>query len=463
MKRLGISLVALLFGIFLPTVLWAARGSHQAPKLLNLYLDSEISAVDREALVKWDLVVLDLDASWKYPDLLSDLRAKNPNLKILAYISASELAKARALSDPNSPGGKLASLVAEDDFMHTSDGHRLSWWPGAELMNVTERGKTQWSDKLAEFIRDQIEDDLWDGVFLDGAYGNIVWYYGDDIDFDQDAKTDEAYKVDAVWQAGMKNLLAKTRDAIGTEKLIFVNSGTVYSAQVDGVLFENFPRSGWNVVMRHYLATNTSSTRAWVSSLNVNTFNLETPANYQLMRFGLTSALLGDGYYSFDAGDAGHSRTWWYEEYDADLGKPISSATSSGTVWTREYERGFVVVNSGKKPQVVSLPKAFQKIKGRQDPLVNNGLLVTSVYVPAEDGLILLNPSLKADDKNGRLGLFTPPSYLNRTLFRLADYKTIITQPTCLQARPVGAEKTLACGFSTAQSIARSLLNQVYF
>lgn len=458
--------LALLFGVW-PANAFAVRDLPGMPKLLNLYLDSNIKLEDRGKLWKWDLVVLDMDTAWQNPDLIPELRAKNPAIKILAYVSAGEIATARSKSDPNSPGNILARSVSEEFFMHKSDGNRLSWWPGAQLMNATESGKLangkRWSDVLAKFTSETlIKSGSWDGVFLDAAYSDIVWFFGNDIDINQDRKADNSADVNSAWQAGMKNLLTKMRTAIGQDKIIISNSSNDYAEHVDGVLYENFPRHGWALTMQAYL--NATSTPGSFVSLNTNTMNLETPKNYQLMRFGLASALLGDGFYSFDAGDAGHSRTWWYDEYDVNLGQPLSKAKNIGNIWTREYEGGFVLVNSGKKPEKFVLPEKLKKIDGQQDRKVNDGSYVKKVEMPAEDGLILLKMETGSVAEKTVLQLVTPPAhFVKKFIAEFGQIKNSVEHPICLQQRRAGAVKTSACGFSIVRSIAQSLLYRVYF
>jgi len=56
----------------------------------------------------------------------------------------------------------------------------------------------------------------------------------------------------------------------------------------------------------------------------------------------------------------------------------------------RDFERGIILNNPGSIPQVVDLHGTFQKLRGHQDPSINNGQLITSVTLPGRDGLVLL-------------------------------------------------------------------------
>jgi hypothetical protein len=63
-------------------------------------------------------------------------------------------------------------------------------------------------------------------------------------------------------------------------------------------------------------------------------------------------------------------------------------------VWRRDFTNGIALVNpKGNGMQTVQLGGTFVKIKGTQDPSVNNGQTVTSVTLQDRDGIILLRQS----------------------------------------------------------------------
>jgi Hypothetical glycosyl hydrolase family 15 len=118
------------------------------------------------------------------------------------------------------------------------------------------------------------------------------------------------------------------------------------------------------------------------------------PTDYQSMRYGLASCLMNDGYYSFTSSSTGYSGVVWFDEYNANLGQAVSppptGAWQNG-VWRRDFVNGIALVNPrGNGPQTVQLGGTFVKIKGSQDPAVNNGATVTSVTLQDRDGIILL-------------------------------------------------------------------------
>ncbi|MBU1907939.1 VCBS repeat-containing protein [Patescibacteria group bacterium] len=405
--------IFLAVGAIVPMSSFAARGSLAAPKLLNLYLGWQINEADSQKLADWDLVVLDMDMQWQAPQQMRLLKLLNPKIKLLAYVSAGELAASRGQGDPTSPSYHLWQRADENFFMHSSGGARLSWWPGSYLMNATDAGPKvagqRWADALPEFIGSELmSTGLWDGVFLDAAFSDITYFFGRDIDIDGNGKADSSAGVNAAWKSGMSRLIGNVRKVVGKNGLIMVNSSSAYSSQVNGVLFENFPRFGWAAPFKELQSAVATNVAPSISAINTNTDNNEQPEDYRLMRYGLASALMADAYYSFDAGDRGHQRTWWYDEYDAGLGVSRGSAVrlvatgndGASGVWMRSFDGGLALVNSDSKPHKVDLPGVFEKLHGTQDGGVNSGDLVRSISVPAEDGLVLLGRTESDEIKN---------------------------------------------------------------
>jgi hypothetical protein len=129
------------------------------------------------------------------------------------------------------------------------------------------------------------------------------------------------------------------------------------------------------------------------------------------MRFGLTTTLLNNGYFSYEMNTAGHGSLclMWFDEYDnagtdrGYLGYPLGEAyqvessrltphKSASDIWQRNYENGIVLVNATSTSITILLDGTFRKIKGTQDPVVNDGSLVTQVTLQQKDGIILLRP-----------------------------------------------------------------------
>jgi hypothetical protein len=119
------------------------------------------------------------------------------------------------------------------------------------------------------------------------------------------------------------------------------------------------------------------------------------------MRYGLTSCLMDDGYYTFSAAstafpDGAYDNTLHFDEFSARLGYPIQppplAAWQSG-VWRRDFQNGIALVNprtANGSSVTVTLETTYVHINGSQDSTVNNGAAVTSVTLGNGDGVILL-------------------------------------------------------------------------
>ena len=148
----------------------------------------------------------------------------------------------------------------------------------------------------------------------------------------------------------------------------------------------------------------------------------------QTMRFGLTTALMSDGYFGYDTGMAGRGNWWWYKEYDAPLGHPRGPAhrNADGT-WQREYDGGVVIVNGTAYDVVVHL--------GAKSRDVSTGRVGTQFTIPLFDGRIFLPTSDAAsatDDVAPRITA-TPPTKLRAV--KLGDNLSVIQTPGGLELR----------------------------
>ena len=131
------------------------------------------------------------------------------------------------------------------------------------------------------------------------------------------------------------------------------------------------------------------------------------------MRYGLTAALMNNGYYYANTNGAVYddsaSARLWFDEYDGGgnlgvgyLGQPLANAAGavqtaawSNGVWKREFANGIVLWNpKGNGQQTVSVSGLgnLKHLTGNQNPGLNNGSQVTggTVTLQDRDGLILL-------------------------------------------------------------------------
>ncbi len=395
--------VGLLF--YLSGVHTAASIKEVFPKRANYYLSWTIDNETAAELAQWDLLVLDAEVQERTPEALDRIRQLNPNVTILAYVTSQDIRQDGESLQVISPlRYKRWKNIKEQWYLKNGSGQRLSWWPGMDLVNTSTRAPLVGGKRYYDFLSEHVADDIlstgyWDGVFYDNAWEKISQFAGKDVDIDHNGGTDAVGVVDAAWEQGMKQLFTKTR-ARAKGKIVIVGNGDSGFPELNGVMYENFPKWGWKNMLGLYREFEENGTQPHASIVNANTNNVKNPEDYQTMRYGLTSSLMGDGFYSFDDGDQRHESTWWYDEYEAYLGASkgepyrvdasFSNPIDAEGVWRRDFVHGTVLVNSGPASKRVDLDGEFEQIHGVQDKKANNGRITQSITVPAKDGRVLL-------------------------------------------------------------------------
>ncbi len=418
-KRIIIVMALIISFLFQPSFVSANNSSLQKA---NYFLHWQINDSTARQLAKWDLLILDMETQVTSRRQLDLIKSLNPDIKMLVYITSQEIEKNAPISKSRMRQ-KLAARIDPRWYAVNTRGQKLSFWPGAHLLNMSTSAPTLEGKKmnkaLAEFVAyELLSTGLWDGVFYDNTFDSITWFTGADIDLDLNRKKDN--NPDQSWRDGMNFLYDETRRLVG-DKYWLVGNGTTrfYRDKLNGQMIENFLPAAWSPTMRTYKYFHEAGPHPRVNILNANTFNQGSQVDYQKMRFGLTSALLVGGYYSFDFGDTDHGQTWYYDEYDADLGGSLGQAVAGdgakdfeAGVWQRNYEHGLAVVNSSNRTQTVSLGGEYEKIRGTQDTRINDGAIVSEETLAPYDGRVMLKTFATLEDvvfTNGDFVRFLSP------------------------------------------------------
>ncbi len=208
-------------------------------------------------------------------------------------------------------------------------------WPGTWMLNVTRycpvdptTGQT-WVHYLAGQVKKRLQAAPWDGIFYDDANSHIHWVAEGKLDANNDNVPDGADGPSGqAWPEGQVALLASTR-ALAPHALIMENGG-YYPGFGSGRLFERFPyfNGGWNQAFPAYLDLAASGAFTPPSVLDTDTGGTGVQ-DLRAMRFGLGSALMGDGYYAYDYGTTSHGQTWWYDEYDEGAGSSLAAGVDA--------------------------------------------------------------------------------------------------------------------------------------
>ncbi len=421
-----IFLLIFVFALIFPLNLRAAVLKSTYPRLANYFLKWEISDAEALELAKWDLLILDMEAQENSRKQLLKIRELNPKIIILAYLSVQEVLI--DVDDYRSADlrQELNCQFTDSWYLKDRNGNRISNWPGAQIINVTDgAGKNnsgkRFNDYLPEFVSNKIQSSgLWDGVFYDNVGGEISWLNNGNFDLNNDGKTETAAEADYLWSSGFTKILEKTRQLVGHE-FIVVGNGKTYAPfqnKLNGMMFESFPAfwengGTWTGSMQNYLKYQNLNLLPQTAIINVGDKNQE---NYRHLRFGLGSALLGDGFFSFDYDVTNHAQTWWYDEYNINLGPAQTKAYNlldnnsevlKPGLWRRDFKYGSVILNSSDKERTqIFLKEDLEKISGTQDLAFNTGAKINYLKLAAQDGIILLKKMVRIESSPFTNGYF---------------------------------------------------------
>lgn len=393
-----------------------ATASHRpdtAPNIVNWDFQWSIdSQAQVEELSEWDVVIADIENEFYSRDELVELKELHPDIILLAYISLSDIRPDAAELQTGTARNYIGEQLEDnpDWILRNDKGKPVEWWPTYSIFNITNQallinGK-RFNDFYSAFVRDAIvKDTLWDGIFFDNLWDDIS-FVSTAVDLNQDGVAESAAIMDEEWRKGVQKILKKTRVNAKKYRNTFIvtgNGGVRYRQYLNGVGFEHFPTTvygGWTSSMEQYFRIMQLVAHDPYSFINTNVNNTGNREDYKKFRYGLASTLMNDAYYSFDNGDQSHRERWFYDEYTVALGEPVSGAynvlnensptTLEPGVWKRDYEHATVIVNSTAQSQTITFNNGLEKILGTQDTTVNNGEVVGTVTLPAEDGIILL-------------------------------------------------------------------------
>ncbi len=384
---------------FLPSFV-AAKDTY--PKLANYYLPFFRQA-DYEQLAKWDLLIIQADMIAYNPGFFDYYRSRKPDGILLPYIYSSLIHEER-----NGFGGLELRKIVYDAvnrgnwWLRDGNGNKIQPWSEISTINVTNR---DWRNFYVSYLRDSINLSLWDGVMFDVVDAEIGHYSRSGIDIDSNGTVDSTATVNQKWREGMAALFAQTKSMLGN-KIIVTNGSSIdaYQPNTNGRIFERFPtpwegNGSWQASMYQYLKRLPTKNKTPNVYIVNGTSRSGVAGDHRQMRYGLTSALMGDGYFSFDNGNSTHAQLWWYDEYDLVLGRAESSyynllKNNSDYVepglWRRDFENGVAIVNATGKDQLYIFPREqFEKIKGTQDRNFNDGSKVNYVRLGVNDGIVM--------------------------------------------------------------------------
>ena len=279
----------------------------------------------------------------------------------------------------------------------------------------------------------------WNGVHSDNWLYSAIgagWFYGPNIDANRDGKVDDEDVLRQQWSNGLTRVGMLLRSYL--PGMIVGGNGAWYQSNV----YTGPDPNGWlkasNYTMiehaQNYSAeTLLTTAKKWLTfrdplgqprylamlqdatgpdgkvliwrQSDPNTVAAMTrPDVLRSMRWGLTLSLMTGAYYELIGDFYGNPYVcrWWFDEYDGGvgirkrgyLGQPLGAYKKlAAGVYRRDFQHGVALNNSSSDAKTINLGGTFRKLKGTQDPTLNDGSTVTSVTIPPRDGLVLVRQS----------------------------------------------------------------------
>ena len=231
-------------------------------------------------------------------------------------------------------------------FYRGTDGEvlRVAFW-GHGMFNMGD----EWCrGQIVDYLASQFNPEVYQGVFFDRITQVITPVIIDGIDLDHDGQVDDRDKVNDLYWHGTESFLDAVRERLGSDLIIVANDAPLpYTTRLNGREYESFIRrildgdldwlkfrynyEQWMLASRSppYTMVMANPPSWMIEKYGIHPYSKmkkavvqEASSYYRRMRFGLTTALLEGGLYSFEFGDTWHGNAWWYDEFDgAGLGK----------------------------------------------------------------------------------------------------------------------------------------------
>jgi hypothetical protein len=376
----------LLFGVPVLALLLPALSSADVASQFRVAIGSEASFPNVAQSAQHNSYVV-LQA-WE-AKRATELKAANPNLKVLVYQNLS------AMTQGTGPGGLSSSGVnyAEADnahpewFLLNTSGSRISeggysWLWMADTANQSYQ--QQWTSNVIKLL----STGPWDGVMMDDTNTTARYH--------TEPASIAKYPTDAAYQGAIGSMLAYAGPRIqAAGKLAVPNMGSwsEYPEVVEGWL--KYVSGGVDEMFAKWSPTpgqGYRDTSGWQTQIEEiqstermgKVFLAITQAeasDKQAILYGWGSVLLGaDGHTAYSAA-ATYSSEEWCSECEAQIGEPTSVATKvAGGAWERSFTGGLVVVNPTTSTVEVNLGGAYS----------GSGLAgATTATMPANTALVL--------------------------------------------------------------------------
>ncbi len=394
----------------------AGLEQHGFPRIMGMNIARPAfydTADYQKSLSKPDIVILGFWEGWgkskkkiSEQDVVRRLKEMNPVLVVGQYTLLNEW---KDETDTYNARPALSRKLDEENWwLRDEKGNRVRW---TEKYRAWDINITNWvnpddnGNRYPEWLAAKDYE-----TFFQPVSEFDIWYIDNFLsrpsaksaDWDRDGKKNKNNepKISAAYRRGNIDYLEIAKK-LSPQALIIVNSDDIsskeYSMQCHGVFMEALIGKtwstellkGWAGMMARYREAMKHTAPPHIVGFNVH----GKKDDYQRMRYGLTSCLLDDGYFSYTDQDTGYGSVPWFDEFNINLGKPIDPPPCKPWkegVYKRRFEYGMVIVNPSLFKKTISLGVGWRRFSGHQAPEINNGEDVSKLTLQGKDGLILL-------------------------------------------------------------------------
>ena len=364
-------------------------------------------------LAKLDIVVLGFFPSWRgdkggevIREAVRAIKSHNPTVLVGQYTVLSEHTDDKAVSTQDEV---IDKLNAENWWLRNAAGEKVQWTTeyGAWDINFTDYSEPdaaglrypEWYARWAHnrFFKPVPEFDFryFDNVLSQSFVQEADWKGTNTNQRNSDADVAAAFRRGEMATINAARTLAPWHKFQLTN--INSNSEPEYKGHLNAAYLEALigkswsieTWAGWEAVMQKYKTTYDNLAAPKVLGFNA----WGARGDYRAFRYGLASALMGDGYYSHTVNETGYSTVPWFDEYEVPLGEAVDAwptAAWQNGVWKRRYQKALVLVNPGSTSRTVDVGPGWRRFIGRQAPDVNSGAESRLIELPPKDGLILV-------------------------------------------------------------------------
>lgn len=319
-------------------------------------------------------------SGWFTPQEASQIKAVNPDALLLSGLTVNwvydDTSWLAFLISVANYGHTTPFTITEEMYLHDPSGNRVAFgwasadWGHPEIFAMDPRNPV-WVDLITAFYKNVLSQPQHDGIIVDMV-------------------TEKSWNTSAIsdldWIQATRKIMAGIIEANIQDKLVIFNSGKdfseidTYSEFMDGFLMENCLGSQFGASFNDAFQT-ASSGKLVIYAVDTDDTGQQDMSR---LRLGLVLSLLFDNtFFTYDFGSRNHGQSWWYREYDVNLGKPLGTYYRQDNAYYRQFEKGLVVASPYSE---ISLSLEYEYLD------ITSGITASSFRIARGDARIFLLP-----------------------------------------------------------------------